>query len=139
MRKRANRSFKRSAKEQIALFKKSERAQKERIALSLFFLLFLAKKRAIRSFPKRAIAQPWILVPISQQNLSIILHYMYTLWRRRKKSFLIVVNFLSLNLRIQRNSNSLEFLRYLFSWLKYECFLFFRFFNSASLFFHWCQ
>ena len=47
---RANRSF--------ALFKKSERAQKERIALSLFFSLFLAKKRAIRSFRKRAIAQP---------------------------------------------------------------------------------
>ena len=59
-RQRANRSFallKRAPKSK-SLFRYFKKSAKERIALSLFFSLFLAKKRAIRSFLKRAIAQP---------------------------------------------------------------------------------
>ena len=44
----------------FALFKKSERAQKERSALSLFFSLFLAKKERFALFQKERLPNPAI-------------------------------------------------------------------------------
>ena len=72
------RSFQKERKRAIrpfALFKKSA---KERIALSLFFSLFLARKRAIRSFRKRAIAQTWVLANSGEYYLCTQIQYTYS-------------------------------------------------------------
>ena len=74
-------------------FKKSERAQKKRIALSFFFLLFSAKKRGICSFPKERLPNP----ALNSQ-----------MWYHRLSSFSQCSFFISMTLKyIKKIRNSL--------------------------------